>query len=145
MHWAAELVGSKYELGSAGPFQFDCWGLLCFVYKNRFGIDLNWDPCLSGASGVCVARAIVQSVASHDWGAVGHPDDGDAVLLGSARAKHAHHVGVYVAQQSPASGLVLHAERQAGVVADSPLKLRLRGYRVFGHYRHKQHGPRPTD
>lgn len=39
-HWAMPLIGKRWESGAQGPDTFDCWGLVCWVQRERRGIHL---------------------------------------------------------------------------------------------------------
>lgn len=117
--WAAEFVGIPFRPHGRDETGVDCWGLVCLVYRRRFGLllpdhtDAYDDPC--GVEAVAAAIAARRE----GWRRLSGPffHDGDVVLLRvSGRAAH---VGVIAAPP-----WFLHAQEGTGVVCD-----RLDGWR----------------
>jgi len=127
-HWAASYVGLPWVNGGQGPQAFDCWGLVRHVERQHFGIEL---PIISVEA--ADLRAVMAAFDGHaeraHWRLVDFPRDGDAVLLGRGRKKHAVHCGVVVA------GSVLHALQGAGVICQSIREIR-RQWGRFEFYRY---------
>jgi NlpC/P60 family len=124
-HWATRYIGEPWV-----PHYHDCWGFFRRVQMEQFGRDLpeiDVDAC---APLVC-RRAF----ASHDerqrWVQVGHPQEGDAVLMGK-NARPAH---VGVAVHVDAGAMVLHCVEGAGVVLQTKPSLHNSGWRILGYYR----------
>lgn len=40
LHWAYEYLGKPYVEGANGPDEYDCWGLVREVCKNRIDCDM---------------------------------------------------------------------------------------------------------
>ena len=39
-HWAFFLIGKPYAYGGEGPDEFNCWGLVRWVFRNVFSIEM---------------------------------------------------------------------------------------------------------
>ena len=131
IHWAAKYIGMKYTLGSRGPNEVDCWGLLYLIYRREFHIELPEFPGIALAD-LMVIRNQLREAIQTDWVEVEKPFDGAAVAM-SQRAT-LHHVGIYVRSDG---GKVLHGWDGRGVVADTISDLRLKGFRVIRFFKHK--------
>jgi len=129
MHWAFNYLGLPWVSGHAGPDSFDCWGLVRYVQKNHFNLDLP--SIVVEADNI---RAVVKEFTGNDelknWIKVESPLNGDCLLL--SQNKEPTHVGIWLDVDS---GGLLHAVQGAGVVFSSKSNLRLLGYNVLGAYR----------
>ena len=127
MHWAASYIGAPYS-EDPRPGAFNCWTLLMHVQREHYDRDVPLiDPENFGA------RALVRSFRDHPelrrWRPLGDGEtvpDGAAVLMSHSRAPH--HCGVWLDVDG---GRVLHAERGAGVIAQTFATLRSRGWGAF--------------
>lgn len=107
MHWAAKYVGLPYRIGATGPNDFDCWGLVRTVLRERLGLEL---PQVSIGAAVN-ASAMREIAAGQGWGAIAEaPKEYDVLLMRSALGKH-----VTIAVQANGSLMYLHAEQGCGV------------------------------
>lgn len=115
-----QLIGKPWVAGSDGPDEFDCWGLLAWVYRQHLGIELNRPPGLDVHQIRSAAAEILKAQAERLWIDVKRPEPFDAVGMG-----HGHmitHVGVWLPIDA---GTVLHCSRpQGGVVMQPPASLR---------------------
>ena len=129
-HWAVPLIGKPWEAGQQGPDAFDCWGLLAWVYKQQFNINL---PRISVAEGDL--RSQIKAFRAHPehrhWQQVDSPKEGDALLLRQSR--HPIHVGLWIETEGEAG--VLHALQGAGVVFQTLNSLKLSSWSIEGVYR----------
>lgn len=130
MHWTCKYVGLKYKDGGRGPSEVDCWGLLQFVYRNEFKIDLPSLPGISMANAFRLDIVIDQQIKA-DWIEVGNPQDGCGV--GMSQKDDIHHVGIYCQADG---GKIIHAWDRS-VVVDTKRGLMLKGFRVIKFYRHR--------
>ena len=131
MHWLAKYIGLPHAPGGRGPFAFDCWGILCLVYANEYGIVL---PDLPGITSQPV-RALVgafQREMMQDWAPSSRPFDGCAVAMSQQNA--IHHVGIYAEADR---GKVVHCWESQCVIADDFTAIRLKGFRTVKFYRHR--------
>jgi cell wall-associated NlpC family hydrolase len=127
-HWAVPLIGKPFESQARGPGKFDCWGLLWWVYKTRFNLELPLFSCVPAYDTTLVSTTI--DCERQTWERVEQPRDGDAVLMG--RTKRYHHVGIWAEVDG---GLVVHAFRTQ-VVAQSLSAVRRCGISHYAFYRH---------
>lgn len=131
MHFAYEYLGKPWQAGARGPAAFDCWGLLCDIYRYRYSIELpeyQIDPKNIGA----VAGAFAGGIEVGDWAEISAPVDGCAVAL--SRNKRIHHVGIWLDIDR---GLVMHAYEGNGVIAQSVSDLRRDYWRTIKFYKHR--------
>lgn len=136
--WVADYVGTPYDERGRTRNGVDCWGLLCVVKAERFGVML---PAFEGlgyhdfapGSGDRAARneALAAFMASHmaGWRAVREADliAGDAILL--RQLGHPVHCGVVVAR-----GWFLHIEEGIDAACEEWIGIKWRN-RVVGFYR----------
>ena len=140
-HWAAQYIGRPWVSGARGPGEFDCWGLVRWVYAKHYGISLPEYVGIDAADHLAVMRTMRDSerakdVLFSDWSITGTPTDGCAVLMGGQSAFH--HVGVYV--MLPEGGHVLHCRAGAGTVLQTPTDLKTSmGFARLLFYRHALH------
>jgi len=129
MHWAIEYLGKPWQSGKDGPDTFDCWGLVRYVQRRHFNLELP--EIRVDADNL---SATVQAFSSHAerqrWSAVIAPNEGDCLLLSQHKAPT--HVGVWLDVDG---GGLLHAVRGAGVVFTKNSHLKSMGYHVLGAYR----------
>lgn len=130
-HWAADYIGKPYVSGASGPHAFDCWGLLRHVYLNRYGIELPLLPGIADASALAISREI-DLATHHEWEETQSPEDGYAVGM-SQRIKF-HHVGLVI--RANGRQMILHALDHFSVIAEPVQRLRLRGFKRIGYFRH---------
>lgn len=130
-HWAEKYIGKPWVSGAHGPDSFDCWGLLCAVYRENYAVELTKYPGIEEC-GAQHAVALFQHEAQNpEWVRVEKPSEGCAVAIGFIN--EFHHVGIYVEVDG---GVVLHSYRKRGVVAQSVASLRLLGLHKIEFYRH---------
>lgn len=135
-HWAHLYIGKPWESGGRGPDRFDCWGLLWWVKRTHFGIEVPEYPGVDAENLAVCAGLIDCGTRCGDWEPLLLPIDGCAV--GLSRNRRFHHVGVYAELDG---GLVVHAHDRGNVVAQSVSSLRNAGYRRIEFYQYR-HGPR---
>lgn len=91
---AAAELGKPYVWGAAGPWGFDCSGLVQYVY-NQVGISLPHSATAQGNGGV--------------WVSQGEAQPGDLILFGNS--SYYYHVGIYAGD-----GMMYHAPQPGDVV-----------------------------
>lgn len=92
-HWATPLIGKPWAPDGEGPDRFSCWGLVRWVFRERWGIDMPAIRVGDFTEGENVA-AIKQAAQTSGW----RPAEGDAapediVLMRGADGRH---VGVMI-------------------------------------------------
>lgn len=134
-HWAAALIGLPWVQLAEGPAAFDCWGIVTFVQRERYGREV---PRLANLRGD-VARMLV--LAKHSgWHRVEEGKDGDVMFMTSPAGPH---VGVLVEADGKLGLLHAMGNRDAegidhGSVVSSPLSsLPSLGYGRFETWGHE--------
>lgn len=100
-HWAKDLIGRPWAPDGEGPASFSCWGLVRWVFRERYDIDMPPIKVGDFSEGENVT-AIKRAVTASGWKPhEGEPQDGDIVLMHGPKGRH---VGVMVRMSR---GLVL--------------------------------------
>lgn len=139
MHWAAQYIGTPWQLGATGPDAYDCWGLVRHVQRQHFGREM---PALTiGQTALQIRtpeqwRTLRELLAHTPWRCVaGKPGPGDIALMRTACGPH---VGVCI-EADGAVG-VLHAtgvvDRGGAVVYSRANDLHELGYGRIEYWRH---------
>lgn len=133
MHWATKYIGIPHVVGGRCAEGLDCWGLLCVVYRDRFGIEL---PIYAGATALSMIPMVrtVREVMAKEWKPLLLPFDGCAVALSQAKA--IHHVGIYIEADG---GKFLHAWDAHRVIADTRKGLSQKGFKTIKFYQYGLH------
>ena len=88
--WARKYIGLDYKLGAIGPDKFDCWGLVVWIYRNEFDLDIN--------DGIfyLTKEDRVEQLRQHigSWIKIDDPIPGDCILI--LIGGKLPHCGVYV-------------------------------------------------
>lgn len=104
---AKKYLGVPYVYGANGPYNFDCSGLVQYVYKQALGISLGRTTYDQVKEGRAVSRDELQP--------------GDLVF------PHSGHVQIYIG-----NGQVIHAPQTGDVVKISPLGTVWSARRILG-------------
>lgn len=132
------LIGKRYRPSGNGPDEFDCYGLVAYVLKQRQSIDLptvhrSEDEAAAARS---IARAVKRYSRRAGWVAVESPAEWDIVLMANVDGRE-HHMGIYVVLYN--TRWVLHCEPKTGVILDDLATLPHRGFNRITFYR--RNGP----
>tara|TARA_Y100000310_G_scaffold105788_1_gene104326 strand:+ start:586 stop:993 length:408 start_codon:yes stop_codon:yes gene_type:complete len=105
MSWTNQYVGVPYVEHGRSTAGWDCWGLLCAVYRDQLQIELpsystRYTDTIDNIDSAGIGGAFAEEVA--DWQVVEEPAVFDAVWCRMVGIEC--HVGVYVG-----SGIMLHA------------------------------------
>lgn len=129
IHWAFDYIGKKWKIGGRGPEEFDCWGLVFFVYKTHLNIELPEYPGIDANDKLKVTRMITNGSGLQSWKIL--PDnmwDEFSVIAMSKRSKVFHHVGLYTKADG---GLIIHASDNGRVIASRTSALRQAGWSII--------------
>lgn len=137
MHWAAQYIGKHWRNGGRGPDEFDCWGLVWWIYLKHLNIKLPLYPI--DAKDVSYVTALIDSELNcppwvSPWRLISQPQDLCGVLM--ATGKIFTHCGIYL---SVDGGLILHALDGHNVVATAPADLKKAGWGRIEFYHHGEH------
>lgn len=131
MSWAARFVGKPFRDGGRGPEAYDCWGVVCGVYRDCLGVELPLYGETRATDLRGVSRAVDAGKDGAEWRRVTDPQAFDVAVMRLPSSARVGHVGVCDGQ-----GRVLHAEAASGVAlerADSAMIAR----RIVGYWRHE--------
>lgn len=139
MHWAEQYIGRPWVSGARGPLLFDCWGLLWWVYKHHYGIELPEFVGIDANDHLTVLRVMREQAREHNagtrwgkWQRAASPGDGDAVAM--ACIDSFTHVGIWL--ELPEGGHILHCTAGSGVSLSSEQQLRQLGFSNIQFYHH---------
>jgi len=131
MHWIAKYIGLPYLSGGRDVQGVDCWGLIFLVYPQEFQIELPTLPGISAQAPLGIHRTLTEH-AEQDWKELQYPVDGCVVAMSQKEAMH--HVGLWA---NADGGKVVHSWKGDRVIADTTLKIRLKGFRKLKFYQHR--------
>lgn len=120
------FVGMPYRAGSYGPDDFNCWGLLYYIQKNYFNVEMPFAPI--GNEDAC-RLLFKERIEAGVWAVTDNPLHGDGVLM---RPGSNPHVGVYLDIDG---GGILHALEGFGVVFTATTDLSFYGFGRVKYYR----------
>lgn len=134
-HWSSQYVGLPFQALGRDRSGLDCYGLVCLVYQEQFGIEL---PDYCGRYGGDLMSQEVQNLfalgmESPHWSPVEKlPRDGDVVIL--QVQGHAYHVAIMLDRWR-----MLHA-REGSTVTIERINSTMWRKRILGYYRHRDMG-----
>ena len=131
MHWAFQYINKPWVSGARGPTVFDCWGLVTWIYQERYGVALPLYDTISATDTSLVTRLINMGSKGSEWQRVEKPFEGCAVGLSTHRLFH--HVGLWIDANG---GSILHCIDRGGVVVQKPSVLRSQGWNRIEFFYH---------
>lgn len=130
-HWAADLIGTRWERGAQGPDAFDCWSFVRFVLGQHYRIEV---PAISVPTDLrSASRELASSEELHKWRQVDRMAEGQIVMM--ARKTVPVHIGLAVSDGRKLG--VLHCAQPSGVLFQDEQGLRAAGWGRLTHYRHQ--------
>lgn len=133
MHFAEQYLNKKWQAGARGPDTFDCWGLVYWIYKQHFNVELPSYPCVNALNLKQVTQVVTDESKDLEWFKLENAVDNCVVAM-SKNTKHLHHVGLYLDVDG---GLVLHALDERNVIAQPLRDLTRTGWRRVEFYKHR--------
>lgn len=128
------LIGKPWVSGGRGPDEFDCWGLLVFVYFTCLQITLPSHPNLN-AKNISVTTKLSSSlVQDGTWTEIKIPEHLCAVGMSANRL--VHHVGLWLTEGETEG--VFHSVDGQGAVFQSVASIRQSGMQNFTFYRYNK-------
>jgi len=128
MSWTIPYLFRHYD-----AVGFNCWHLVCEVYREQLGIELEHYNGVDPRDPLAVGRNMELGLT--EW----LPCDPDTYLAIApmARKRNPFHVGVVVAP-----GKILHIAAGCNACVQSPTDLATQGFHRIKYYRHAQNLPR---
>ena len=123
-------VGLPFVAGGRGPGAVDCWGLVCFVYRQELGLDLPLHADVRVSDVRAVSRAMDTGKDAPEWVAVDDPRPLDVAVMRLPSSGRPGHVGLCAG-----GGMILHVERAASTVLE-PATSPMIAHRIIGYWRH---------
>lgn len=131
-HWASTYVGIPWKFGGESLDGFDCYGLFRHLMYKYYDISV---PVVTITEGNYAEQ--MRGFGGHgelgNWEPVDEPQDGDGVLL--TTAKYPTHVGVYVEGDGIAG--IMHCVQGIGVGYMPRGAVANHGWKVLRYYRHR--------
>lgn len=137
MHWANQYVGKPWTVDGFGPHEFNCWGLLWFIYAKHYGVTLpqyeqiSIKETITAADKAAYMRVMQEAIQDGTWEHLAIPVDGCAVAMSSHT--QIHHVGIFL---NVDGGRILHAARGKGVLCQSLPAVRVMYNRIEFYLKH---------
>lgn len=126
------LIGKPWVSGGRGPDEFDCWGLLVFVYFACLQIRLPSHPNLNAKDISLTTKLSNSIIQGGSWVQIKMPTHLCAVGMSANRL--VHHVGLWITD-GEAEG-VFHSVDGQGAVFQSIASIRQSGMQNFTFYRY---------
>lgn len=128
-HWSIPYIGRPWVSGGRGPDDFDCWGLVCEVYKTHLGVELPLHIGVDAHSVLAVSKHMMQH--EQDFTQVMVPAEFDIVSMG--RAQHHNHIGLWTQEQG---GGIVHCQEGIGVVFSTRAAIKAQRFNNLRFFRH---------
>lgn len=126
--WYNKYIGIPYKDNGRDTNGFDCWGLVRYIYKEQYDIDLpSFELEYVGASDRDTTTELL-ATKREKWNKVEFPKEGDVVLFRILGLES--HVGIYLGNSK-----FIHAKERHNVVIESLDSISWRS-RVAGYYRY---------
>ena len=129
------LIGKPYRIGARGPDAFDCYGLARHIQLELAAVAMP-DVEFREATTRAQAEAMLNHPERSNWYEVPEHEarDLDLVLMGNV-AKRDFHLGTFVVPVT--AGVVIHTDRDCGVVVHDMPTLRAIGFNFLRFFRRK--------
>jgi cell wall-associated NlpC family hydrolase len=132
IEFASRLIGRRWVSGACGPEDFDCWGIVKYIYEKRRGVILPEYPGVTESGRLSMIRNAQHEVDTN-WLPLDEPEH--FAFVGMSEGSRIHHVGLWLAS---GAGGVLHSRQGSGVQFQSMLSVRQSGIQNFTFYRLKR-------
>lgn len=129
--WLASLIGKPYCAGGQGPEDFDCWGLVRFIYARMFDTELQNFNHIDALDVKACANQFEIETGSPNWINIDEPEHGCVVAM--SRSKVLHHAGIWLEIDG---GLCFHALDGSAVIAESLYRLKTQHFSKILFFRY---------
>jgi len=111
--WVEKITGKPWQEYATGPDAFDCWGVVCFAFVQKFNVELDRHLEIPTLNPAAFHRVVSQEITTGSWQQLSVMEDGCLVLMSMGRLFH--HVGVWLDING---GRLLHRNDGIGVALD---------------------------
>lgn len=132
MHWALQYLGLPWTPQGFGPTEFNCWGLVWHIQKERYNREVPKHAFVSPYDRLRLTREMERATHGTEWIQLDKPQEG--CVVGLSTSKLVYHVGVYLDIDG---GRILHSCEGKGVLAQSLPSLRANGWSLIRFYTHR--------
>lgn len=113
----------------------DCWGLVCMVYSELFGLELpGYHEHYKSMRDIANRAAAFETYKTDDFVEVANPEPGDCVLL-QHRGMPVH-VGIYIGAEDGHRWMIHTTKQRGQTMRESIDGLKYKNA-ILGHYRHR--------
>lgn len=131
--WYEQYIGKPWKSAPSPPLTFNCGELIRHIYKHNLAIELAEIDADAANLKECIANMRPSIFGLHPLLPDEKPKEFDCAFF--ARASYEDHCGMAV--QTLDGLMILHCMQGLGVVLESPLEAKARGFRTISWYRHK--------
>ena len=112
--WVADVIGKHWKEYETGPDYFDCWGIVCHGFEQKFKTTLDRHLETPTLNPLEFHKVVKSEIKSEKWVKIEQLEDGCLVLMSQSRVWH--HVGMWLEING---GRLLHSRDGVGVSLDS--------------------------
>lgn len=131
--WYEQYIGKPWKAAPSPPLTFNCGELIRYIYKHTLEIKLAEIDADATKLKECIANMRPSIFGLRSLSPNEKPQEFDCAFF--ARANYEDHCGIVV--QTLDGLMILHCMQGLGVVLESPLEAKARGFRAISWYRHK--------
>lgn len=132
--WYEQYIGKPWVAAPLPPDSFNCGELLRYVHREHLGIETANIEANARSLRECVANMRPEIFGLRPLADDEEPQDYDCAFF--ARSRYEDHCGI--AAQTVDGLLILHCLQGVGVVLESVLEAKARGFCGIIWYRHKR-------
>ena len=122
------LIGIPFKQGGNNIDGFDCYGLVVYVFKNFYGIEIpNYNHQIIDAFNATDINTTIDK-ALKNWQEIKEPEEPCAVLIRN-HPVYVNHIGVYVGGNK-----FMHALKKVGVIL-SDINDKYWSKKIEGYYK----------
>ena len=128
-----DYIGKPFIDGGRGPDNFDCWGLVKYIYEKEYKIYVE-DYFISALDTLRVAETMATEKILK-WEKINMPEESDLVTISMDFTRprgFVNHVGIYLGD-----GKFIHTRLKTGALIENINDIKWKS-RIEGYYRYVQ-------